>query len=190
MNYKHKAAEYINHRMNILCPREELEQIALVYSIEVWINNILKIIVILFCACLLGITIRSLIVLTIFATLRRYAGGTHCEENWTCVVITSLVVLGGALFSTVSIQGMTSIIWCILYLIGAVGLYRYAPSGTKMNPISKKEKVVLKRKTMIIYIVYVVIAMIVQNNGFRAMVLWASYSELITVLPIMNRKYQ
>lgn len=190
MNYKHRVAEYINNRMNKLCPRGELEQIALTYSIEVWINNLLKIVIIMLLAGILGITTRSLIIIVIFASLRRYAGGVHCEENWTCVIITSFIVIGGALFSTLQVQVISPIIWCVFYLLGAIGLYKYAPSATKINPISEKEKKVLKKKTMLIYGIYVIIAILMRNNGFRAIVLWTAYCELVTLLPVVNRKYQ
>lgn len=185
---EHKLALIITKWMNKFYPRDAKEQVVIVYGIEVFIDNIFKLLVYLLVAIYLGILKESVIMFLLFTGLRKSAGGMHFDKNIVCFLFTGIVIVGGAFISR--IITINYFIWSILLILAGLILLKYAPSGTKKNPILPEKIKPLKIKTVITFLIYVVIAVILNKSTFSNMVLIISLVVSTTLLPIVNRKYK
>ncbi|RDU24636.1 accessory gene regulator ArgB-like protein [Anaerosacchariphilus polymeriproducens] len=186
--FEHMLALKLTKWMNRFYPREECEQVVIAYGIEVFIDNIFKLIVYMFIAIYLGIVKESILMLLLFAILRKLAGGMHFDKNIVCFLVTGIFIVGGAYLS--KIISINYIISSIVLLISGLILLKYAPSGTKKNPVVPEKMKPLKIKTVITFVVYVITAIILKDKILYNMVMIVSVVVSIAVLPVVNRKYK
>lgn len=128
---------------------ESVEQkLLLIYGIEVFLNEFLKMAVVLACGIFLGEVPLTLYAMVFLMLLRRYAGGKHFESNLICFCVTwfSLVpvpIIGKTMAIPVEVMIPIGMIEVILLLI-------YAPSKADED-YTRKQQLILKAKTMIVY---------------------------------------
>lgn len=155
------------------------EKLLLVYGIEVFLNEFLKIA----CAWLLawGLGELSLVIFgTIYLTLlRRYAGGKHFKSNATCFIfsIFSLVpvpVLGVNIHFSFMFQ-------VSIFLIGVLLLWIFAPAKMGKN-ISENDRLRKKWTTLIVYVLGLVFGWIIGKEAYvNAMLLIGMIASIATI---------
>lgn len=174
--------------MNQFYPRKECEQVVIAYGIEIFIDNIFKLIAYMLAAIYLGIVKESILMLVLFGLLRYLAGGIHFDKNIVCFLVTGIFIVGGAYLS--KLISIPYIISDVVLLISGFMLFQYAPSGTKKNPIIPEKMKPLKIKTVITFLIYVITAVILKDKVLYNMVMIVSVVVSITILPVVNRKYK
>ena len=77
----------------------------------------------------------------------------------------------------------------VIAVVCVIIIELYAPSGTRVNPIKECDRSIRKRNSLVIVLVYAVIAIIGWKMAFARALLYGTLTEAVTLLPIANRKY-
>ena len=93
MDIQHALAVRIANYLDAETAQDTKEKVLLTFGIEVFLNEFLKIVLILLLAILFGEVPVVLLSITYFLLLRRYAGGRHCKTNLKCYMASVLTLL-------------------------------------------------------------------------------------------------
>jgi len=112
------------------------------YGFQVILGGIVKAILLISIASILGILSTVLILALTFSSLRIIAGGIHLKTFLMCVIVSLLFFVGGALIVQYTYQYWTYInIYCLLIFSTLMALYiiiRYVPRDTPNKPITEQ----------------------------------------------------
>ena len=185
---EHKLAVYLEKRFSNCTERTELERVKMIYGLEIWMDNMFKLLAIIVLGMVLGIFKETMCAFCGFGILRIKAGGFHCETNKMCWLVSVFCSVGNAYIANEVVLplsvGIALSAMCIL-LIG-----RYAPSGTLRNPINECNRGKRRRDSLLLTVSYVIVAMIGWKMAFARALLFGVVAETITILPWVNRKYR
>lgn len=93
MNIQHALAIKIANFLDAETAPDTKEKVLLTFGIEIFLNEFLKVVLILVLAALLGELFVVLLATTYLLLLRRYAGGRHCNTNFKCYVASIMTTL-------------------------------------------------------------------------------------------------
>ncbi len=93
MNLQHALAVGIANYLDAETAPDTKEKVLLTFGIELFLNEFLKLVLILLLAVLLGEFPVVLLSTIYFLLLRRYTGGRHCKTNLKCYMATILTLL-------------------------------------------------------------------------------------------------
>lgn len=153
----HMIADFLLHKKAIDAEEAEICQ----YGYEVLIYGIEQIIILLILGWLSGQIVPTCIYLLIFTSIRKYTGGYHANTRVGCTIVTILAWMVTITFIKV-VSGMNIgmdklIVLCLFYFF--VMLY-YAPVEHEKKPLFETQKKRNKQKTIILSLVYMVIALL------------------------------
>lgn len=172
-------------KKNSVTPTQE---IAIRYGIELFLNSLLKILLILLIGTIFGKGIETIIVISCFSILRGEAGGIHMKSSLGCFLSMSAIVIVSVLGAEV-IPYFSKYVSILVIGISLIVISLYAPFTTKNNPITDKKIIKQKKwKAMIVVFILGVLIFITKDNHLRALVLIPVIIEIITILPVWRRK--
>lgn len=161
----------------------EIQETAIRYGIELYLDSLLKIVLLLIIGALCNKFIETVIVVSCFSLLRGEAGGIHMQTSLGCFLsmcmMTLLSVAGAEMLPPI-----TLIPSLCIFTMSLLAVYFFAPYSTENNPITDVKIRKQKRKRAIIIIVaFAAITSLVQNSHLRALILLPVIIEIITILP-------
>lgn len=107
----------------------EIEKLQMSYAIQILLYNISITILILVSASIIGSFIETLLLFSIFGTLRIIAGGFHFDHVVLCVITTSLLIVGsGKLAQMIQINLPICLAICLLTDTLFFIIYQKAPA--------------------------------------------------------------
>lgn len=173
--------------------RNELEIKKVKIGIEIFINNLYKVICIIVLSVLFNILPEMIIILTAFSILRRYAFGLHANSSLLCTVMTFAIFYIGIFVSKSFFINDMLVIFSYLFII--IMIYRYAPSDTLKHPILiKKSRKELRNKSISICFICLLISCIITDHIVKQLILIGIIFEVVSIIPItyklMNRSYK
>lgn len=184
--------KYIADKISNWCLKRnkvsEIQEVAIRYGIELYLDSTIKIFLIIFIGTLLGRGYETIIAIACFCMLRSQAGGIHMKSSFGCfssmIIIVLLSVVGAEFIQKISVPVIV-----ILSIVSVIAIYLFAPYTTANNPIND-EKIILskKRKAMLIVALVGLIACVVESSRVRALLLIPVIIEIITILPFWRRK--
>lgn len=161
------------------------------FSFQIIIGGIVKNIILITIALLLGIFIPTLLVILAFVSLRLLAGGYHMDTYGKCLFVSIGMFIIAAL-----VARYTYIYWTTTYLVVLIvitflsGLYiliRYAPKDTPHKPITDSFEIKkFKILSLIHLLVWVTLTSILLSFGFKMYVIALDLGivlELFTITP-------
>ncbi|MGN0395386.1 MAG: accessory gene regulator B family protein [Coprococcus sp.] len=92
-----------------------------------------------------GISVTYIIT---FSVLRRYAGGYHAPNRWSCSIMSYLLYFL-ILISATHIHVHTPYIWFIIFIISIMTIIYMAPVSTPNKPLSDSRRKKMKLKAII-----------------------------------------
>lgn len=183
-----KVAKYIVKKLNMVYPRTELETIQMQYGLEVFLDNLFKVICLFIISGFTGFLRESMLTLFSFACLRLSAGGVHFDKSIGCLLATSGVTLGGGYLAAFDIIPQSAVIG--MFALDIILVFLYAPSGTNNNPIDPKFFSMMKLRSIITIVIYALLSVCVPSLNVGTVFSIGATCEVITILPIVNRKYK
>lgn len=93
MDIQHALAVRIANYLDTETAQETKEKVLLTFGVELFLNEFLKLVLILLLAVLLGEVPIVLLSTIYFLLLRRYAGGRHCKTNLKCYMASIMTLL-------------------------------------------------------------------------------------------------
>lgn len=155
------------------------DRMLLVYGIEVFLNEFLKLVCAWFIALFMGILPEVVFATVEFLLLRHYAGGKHFESNAVCFIVSILsmifpAIIGKYIDFEIEILVILNILVCLFLLI-------YAPLNQK-KLLGRHEKYKRKILSVIIYGVAIAISKILGEAQYANIVWLIGVIEVISIL--------
>lgn len=178
----HKLSEKIMLWGNIGNDRTSVEKQVILYGIELWLENFIKIAAILIISCFFHKFFETCAFLCIFCGIRAFAGGFHMQTSFGC--LGTMVT-----FWILALAGSELIHWnqilVILLLIGInLVVWLLAPVDTKNNPIT--DAALRKQKKYTAGCLTVVISaaiLLTKAEKVQSLLLLSLLAEAVTLLP-------
>lgn len=158
----------------------EADQRAIInYGLFAIIQTSIAILVGVILGAILGVLVPTLVISLVAVILRKYSGGAHAQTPEGCVVIGSIISVGGALvvswipWSTISMVVLGVIIFTTAYYF----VWRLAPVDSIAKPIRRVEKKKLLKKRSIfilnIYLIATIVSLLLYlNNSDKKLLLY------------------
>ena len=165
--------------------RSELEKAQILYGIQVLWHNIKTTVIIFAAALLLDVLCGTFWTFLSFGMFRMFAGGLHLNTTVGCLLTTGSIAIGGGILGEYLIFHPW-LLFCISCLI-LTGVVLCAPQGTVNNPFSEDNQKKMKKRSMILVLIYAVISI----SGIEKISSWitiGAIAELITVIILYVQK--
>lgn len=159
------------------------------YGFQIIYGELVKSILLLGIAWVLGIFSSVLLILITFAALRMVAGGFHMDTYGRCLFVSTVMFLGAGLLAqyTNRYWNIYSIFLFIFvtFLIGLSMVVKYAPRDTPNKPITDVEEMRRFKRLSIYYLViWLVITLILVIYGLNIAALSLCFAVLLEVFTI------
>ena len=166
---------------------EKLEEIE--YGLDAIYLNIPKTLIIFGLAIILGIFKDMILLLTFYGILRTFAFGMHASKSWHCLVISTVMFIGGGLVCKyISIPYYVKIIISIISLLCII---KYAPADTHKRPlINAKRRKLYKIVSSITALIYVVLIIIFVNKDISIYLTMGILEAVLMIHPITYKVFQ
>lgn len=164
------------------------------FSLQIIFGTIVKNIILLALAWLLGVLLPAIVVAAAFASIRILAGGYHMDTYGKCLFVSMAMFMLAALTAQYTYQYWNTLSLAVLIAITLVyGLYtliRYAPKDTPHKPITDPREIKRLKTLSIAWLVVLVIVSSLlaffEINRFVLSVCFGSILELFAVTPLGN----
>lgn len=186
-------SEKITLAINGYLNKNELEFQKMKLGIEIILINISKISVILLLSASLNLFKESLLMLLVFAIIRKSTFGIHAKSSLGCTII-SIIMFVLVPYVSYHIKINNYIVFSIFVIINIL-LYKYAPADTENQPlIGKKLRSKLKNEAILTGIFLMLITLIVPYSVVKVLITLAAIFAVLTILPItynlLKRRYK
>ena len=190
---KNKIINYILNNINKEnYNKEKIEYIK--YGLEALYLTLTKLIIILLIALLFNVFIQALLLIMLYAIIKAPSFGMHANSSKVCLILsTGLFIF--PLFFMKSLE--VPLLIKILTAVGCLITFAlYAPADTVKRPLINKEKRTrLKKTSLIIAAIYIILAFIFTNNQLLSNVfLYALVLQGLIISPVFyklnNQPYQ
>ena len=170
----------------------EEDLIKLKYGLEGLYLTITKILIILALSFIFKIFKEVIILLFLFNFLRYFGFGFHAKKSSECLIFSIICFV---IFPLAFLNIQISKLWFLsIGIICTIILFLFAPADTEKRPFPKtKKKLFRKIMTTFLSIVYLLIALLINNNTLSTLLFLAIIIESIFVNPltykVLNQPY-
>lgn len=177
----------IGLKINKEISEEQLE--VLEYGLYNFFSEVVKTVLLLIIAFILGIFKYSLIALLAFGFLRKWAGGVHAKKSHVACFMSNLIVNFSCIFLAKNIiflgdpliMNINFIIFCISLIV----IVQYAPADVEEKPIgSKKQRRFFLAMSILTLCIYYLISIIIDDKTIGSLFIFSALGEVFTMLPI------
>ena len=158
------------------------------YGIAVLYYAATKTILLIVVSIALNILPYTLAFMAVFGGLRMFARGLHLKSNLWCTIMGFVNYIAGiyiALHFSIGLR-ITIISFLVCFCLNAI----YSPSPTENSPISPKNRLPLKIKTLFLMSGLFIIMMVIGDNAYRNIILIATILETLYVLPVTYKMFK
>ena len=155
-------------------------------------QSIIKITVLGILAVVLGIVKPMLFVILAFTSLRFFAGGTHMGTYLRCFLITVFTFVPASLAAKHFSNNLGIAFIICVFAISAIAIFLYAPKNSPLNQISNKRAKTLKRLSVVILTIWLVISVclyLFQQMELTISVCIGMLLEVSSIIPVFEILY-
>lgn len=128
------------------------------YGFEQVFSSLLNIATMLLLGIILGKIYQSLVLILSFMALRSYSGGYHANTPLQCYLLTVMSI--SAALSIMKFITIDRFICLGLLVLSSVVILLFSPIGTKNKPLDEIEKIIYRKKTIIVWSVETCVAIV------------------------------
>lgn len=179
----------VEKTIDILDPNKQctkLEQLQIYLGLQTLIYNFFVTTLILVLSYITKNFIESLLLFSIFGILRIITGGYHFNSITKCIVVTTLMMVGGG--KCVQIIHIPLPLCIIICIFVNILFFSYIPKGTVKNPYTMKYSLAQQKRLRLLSIALTTIALL-SDSIFRTAIILSMSIVLILLLPIWNHKF-
>lgn len=178
-----KLAELITAKLNIHLNKEGLELQKMKLGFEILLINITKFFIILIAAIKFNLLKESLIMISVFASIRYNAFGLHAKNSIICTITSLLFFVFGAYITRYLKFNNYTVL--ITFIIINFLLYKYAPADTENHPLLGADlRNKLKLRAVLVGVFFMIIALIIHSSVIKTLITLAAGFEVFTIIPI------
>ena len=138
------------------------------YGIELIISGIIGIFNVMIISVIEGYMWHGLIFLMCIIPIRTYTGGYHADTYFRCnVAFLGTFICSVVMWKLCKIYNLSAVIW-ILTLLSFVLVGYIAPIDNQNKTLSKAEKEIYKKKSVIIYAMVLMISLVIDIAGYQS----------------------
>lgn len=158
------------------------EYLILKYGVERLMVDICKTLVVLIATIFLGIWVEFIVFFCAYCLLRTFGGGIHLNNDYLCATVGTVIYIGSIYLA----QIITIPLYAILIIYGVLFIlyFLYAPAGTKYQPIGASQKKRLKTISLLLLILYLILAITSGKGIISNLLVIASIIQCLNILPI------
>lgn len=176
-------AQLIASWLNRYTQKEGLALEKMTIGIEIFLNNISKLIVVYVLAIVLGVIWQTLAVNIAFMVIKRCSFGVHALSNTVCTLVCVVAFVAVPWFTYGMGIGNIAVACIFAYVIAV--LYRYAPADTKRRPlVGVNTRARLKRNAVISGLVLMGAALLIPDGSIKLMLALGAVFQTVAILPI------
>lgn len=123
---------------------------------------------------------QTIVFVLFFSYLRLNAGGYHLKTSFGCICATTTLIIGGTEIA-LKMSGEVSVI-NILFGISVLLIGKLAPRRTANYPVDANEYLYLKKKSIVIVVIFWIMAVLFSNPGGNIIAMSVLF-ETLTLLP-------
>lgn len=128
------------------------------YGFEQVFSSLLNIATMLLLGIILGIIYQSLVLILSFMALRSYSGGYHANTPLQCYLLTVMSI--STALSIMKFITIDRFICLGLLVLSSVVILLLSPIGSKNKPLDEIEKIIYRKKTIIVWSVETCVAIV------------------------------
>lgn len=128
------------------------------YGFEQVFSSLLNIATMLLLGIILGKIYQSLVLILSFMALRSYSGGYHANTPLQCYLLTVMSI--SAALSIMKFITIDRFICWGLLVLSSVVILLLSPIGSKNKPLDEIEKIIYRKKTIIVWSVETCVAIV------------------------------
>jgi len=128
------------------------------YGFEQVFSSLLNIATMLLLGIILGKIYQSLVLILSFMALRSYSGGYHANTPLHCYLLTVMSI--SAALSIMKFITIDRFICLGLLILSSVVILLLSPIGSKNKPLDEIEKIIYRKKTIIVWSVETCVAIV------------------------------
>lgn len=128
------------------------------YGFEQVFSSLLNIATMLLLGIILGKIYQSLVLILSFMALRSYSGGYHANTPLHCYLLTVMSI--SAALSIMKFITIDRFICLGLLVLSSVVILLLSPIGSKNKPLDEIEKIIYRKKTIIVWSVETCVAIV------------------------------
>lgn len=165
---------------------EKLEEIA--YGLEAIYLTLTKTVFIFIVAIILHIFKEMFILMVLYNILRTTAFGMHAKKSWHCLIISTIMFIGGALI--IKYVDINIYIKLIISFISFIFMIMYAPADTYKRPlINKKKRRIYKILSIIISSIYIILIITLKSNIISNYLMLGLLESTLMIHPLTYRMF-
>ncbi len=186
-------AENITFKINKYSNKEGLELQKMKLGLEILLINISKFFMIFVISAIFNLVNESLLMLLVFASIRRNAFGLHSKSSIVCTSISVIMfVFGSYLSYYLKFNNYT--VFTVFVIINIL-LYKYAPADTEHHPLlGCTLRTKLRKESLLTGMLLMLLALIIPSSVIKTLITLATSFEVIGILPItynlLKRRYR
>lgn len=166
---------------------DKLDEIA--YGLEAIYLTFTKTIIIFALAFILGIFKDMLLLLIFYNIIRTTAFGMHAKKSIHCLIISSIMFIGGGLLC--KYVDINIYVKLIISLISFICLIKYAPADTYKRPlINAKKRKIYKIITIITSSIYLILIILFRNDIISTYLCLGLLEATLMIHPLIYRMFQ
>ena len=166
---------------------EESELEVVTYGLELILGTVIKYIFLLGIGCLFGRGLEIIIVLSLIAVFRTFAGGVHGRTSADCFGYMLLVCVLSVIFSERSIGQESTILPVLGYMLCVYAVLKYVPLQSLKNPICDMHKIRMKKLGAFIVVVASIFLFLTIGEGIKWIFLYPVIIESAAIV-LASRK--
>ena len=159
---------------------EEDERSVIEFGIGILLSKMLNLITEIIIGCLFSTFWETIVFLLAFSFLRSYAGGFHASSSLKCYISSSAIMAAALLIIRYADMPIASIAFA---LFGTVICLLLAPVESKNKPLEQVEKIVYRRRMMII--LFVILSVMTVSCFLHVHFIFTTLSVVLLIEGIM-----
>lgn len=166
MDLQHKLAEQIAVCMDGYSNEEEKqeEHILLVYGIELFLNEFLKILLIFIIALFMGEGKVAVFFMAYVIIARRVSGGKHFKSNFMCTIFTTFTCYIGPLLCKQSRLPIE--LQIVVIILEILGIFLLIPYEKEEREFTQKLRKKRKRQALFCFLISIPVAWLLGGTAF------------------------
>jgi len=172
-----KFAQKVSAELNYDSEKQEV----IAYGAFALLQMIFSIALVILFGWIFGVLIEALVISFSTSILRKYSGGVHATSAVICIIIGTVACVGFGLLANISLFSQIPILVglvMIVFVFSFATAIKKAPVESENKPISDRRKVAMKKGTLILLGIYLLI-IIGLLLGF-----WLSKNRIFAILAV------
>ncbi len=128
------------------------------YGFEQFFLTLLNIATMLLLGIIFGEIYQCIVLTLSFMALRSYSGGYHASTSLRCYFLTVISI--SATLSIMKFIAINRFICLGLLVLSSLVIILFSPIGTKNKPLDEIEKIIYRKKTIIVWIIETCVALV------------------------------